>query len=65
MMPRAFADDYRSCVKPEERFGGGADQLSIRVYGFPGDVCNDVGFEQNRLSADIEVEEPQYLPHTP
>ena len=61
MMPWAFGDGYGSGSQPEEGFGCGADQLRVRVHRFSWNVFDNVGLEQDRFSADVQIEEPESL----
>jgi hypothetical protein len=58
-MPWPFADGHRRRIETEESVCSGADELSVGVDGFPRGVFDDVGFEQNRFSADVQIEEPE------
>ena len=59
MMSWPFADGYRGRIESEEGFGGGPDELRIGVYRPSGNVFDDVRFEQNRFSSDVQIEEPE------
>ena len=61
MMTRPFADGNGGRIESEEGFGRGADELRVGVHGFPGNVFDDVGFEQNGFPANVQIEEPKSL----
>ena len=61
MMPGAFSNGNGSGSQTQKRFGRGANQLSVSIYGSPGDVLHQVGLEQDGFPADVEVEEPEPL----
>ena len=61
MMPWSFADGNGGRSESEEGFGRGTDELRIGVHRFSWNVFDDVGFQQNRFSADVQIEEPESL----
>src|SRR2546425_8388845 len=63
MMTWAFPDRYRGGAEAEECFGRGTGELRIGVHRFSRDVFNNVGFKENRFSADVEMEEPKTVEH--
>src|SRR2546429_750946 len=63
MMPWAFPNRYRGGAEAEEGFGRGADELRIGVNWFSRDAFNNIGFKENRFSADVEMEEPKTVKH--
>jgi hypothetical protein len=58
-MSWAYANGYRGGIEAEEGFGRGAYELGIGVHRSSRDVFDEVGFKQNRLPADVQVEEPK------
>src|SRR5437899_8704886 len=63
MMPWAFPNRYRGGAEAEEGFGRGADELRISVHRFSRDTFNNIGFKENRFSADVEMEELKTVKH--
>ena len=63
MMPWPFTHRYGSRIQAEEGFGRGADELRIGIHWFSRDTFNNIGFKQNRFSADVEMEEPKTVKH--
>jgi hypothetical protein len=61
MMPWAFADGYGSGIETKEGFGCGAYKSGIGVHQSSGDVFDDVGFKQDRLAQDVQIEESKAL----
>ena len=61
MMAGAFGDGYGSGSKSEEAIGCGADQLCVRVYGFSRYVLDNIGLEQDRFSADVQIKKAETL----
>src|SRR2546427_2078766 len=58
MMTGAFSNRDGSCSQPQKGFSGGADELSVCIHRFACDVLHNVGFEQNGLPTDIQLERP-------
>jgi hypothetical protein len=58
VMTGAFSNCNGSGSRPQKGFNGSADELSVCVHRFVCDVLHKVGFEQNGLPANIEVEKP-------
>ena len=61
MMPGALSNGNGSGSQAQERFGRGADQLSVSIHRFPGDVLHQVGLEKDRFPANVQIEEPEAL----
>ena len=61
MMAGAFGDAYGSGSKSEEALGSGADQMCVRVYGFSRYVLDNIGLEQDRFSADVQIKKAETL----
>ena len=61
MMAGAFGDGNGSSSKPKEALGCGADQLCVRVYGFFRDVLDNIGFEQDRFSRNVQIKKAETL----
>ena len=62
-MAGTFANGYRGRIETHEGLGRGPNELRIGVHRLSRDVFNDVGFKENRFSADVEIEEPKTVKH--
>ena len=61
MMPGSFSNGNGSGSQAQERFGSGADQLSVSIDWSPRDVLHQVGLEQDGFPADVQIEKPDPL----
>jgi len=59
MMPGALSNGNGSGSQAQERFGRGADQLSVSIDWSPRDVLHQVGLEQDGFPANVQIEEPE------
>lgn len=56
LMAWPFCNDHLFSPESTEALASGRDQNRVRVDGVTGDVINEIGFEQNRLAANVEIE---------
>jgi hypothetical protein len=61
MMARTFSPGDRRCVTVVESFSCSADQLRLGVHRSSGNVFNDIGLENNRIAADVQIEKAKSL----
>lgn len=61
MMSWSFADGHGGRVESEKGFGRGADELRVGVYRPTRNVFDDVGLQQNRFAAHVQIEEAESL----
>src|SRR5260370_4421347 len=65
LVPRTFADEHRLGTEPTEALGGGTNKKSVRVNVVSGNVIDEIRFEENGLSAYIQMEQMQAVPQDP